>query len=128
MVEAADVLPRESGSDVLRTRLHVDFDVVPEAHGGDIHATLVRLWAHAPGFDVVATNLPVELTGENTAATADIEWQLTHCDEADELDFVQLSLHISAEDGAGAARVQQTEVPARILMELGRMTGDLCGV
>ncbi|NDL57756.1 hypothetical protein [Phytoactinopolyspora mesophila] len=125
-VEAADALPRESGDDVLHTEFRLSTEAFSADAADDVDAAVVRLWAHAPGFDVTATNLPVELTTHSTVAV-DIQWQLTSCSDADELDFIQLSLHVSADTSGDSARVQQNDVPVPVLMELGRMVGDVCG-
>jgi hypothetical protein len=122
-VQSVDVQSREVDSATIQTRLHVT--AVSAAPAPATQPAVVRVWPHVPGVEVTVSGLPVELAPEQPAEI-DVEWQLTDCDEIGQLDRAELALHVTADVADSAARAQNVPVPATILVELGRLTADIC--
>lgn len=121
LVHAVEVLSPGDQPDTLRTRLFLTL-----ADGGS-RATLVRIWSHVRGFDSYADGLPIELRGDDVSEV-NLTWQVESCEPVDQLETAQLSLHLATGDGPSGARLRSAPVPDQVLIELGRLFAQGCGL
>ncbi|NED95763.1 hypothetical protein G1H11_10605 [Phytoactinopolyspora alkaliphila] len=125
-VAEAEVLPRDAGDSVLHTRLHLyaSYPLPPRA---DRSAALLRIRIHTDGLTAATGGLPVTLDAEESVAI-DIGWEISDCREIEHFDGAALHFHVAPDAAATGTRVQNVPLPASILVALGRLSADVCGL
>jgi hypothetical protein len=128
-VADAEILPSPDDSNVLRTRLHL-FASYPLPPPDGQSAALLRIRGvrvHTDGLAVSASGLPVTL-GHEENTTIDIDWQISNCGEIERLHGAALHFHVAPDIAATGTRVQNVPLPAPILVALGRLSAEACGL
>lgn len=133
-VEVTTVVSSDASGDTLQTLLRLEL-VQPSPRSGltgsapTQEAAVVQMRTTDPGLEATTVNLPIELSQNDPGgAEAIVEWTITSCTKLEDLDRVLLNLHVTTEVGSPSASMQSVPVPDQVLIELGRLSAQTCGL
>ncbi|NED99143.1 hypothetical protein [Phytoactinopolyspora halotolerans] len=120
-VATIQMLSRRDGITSVRARLRL------ATTGGQGTAAISGMWSHVPGFRFAVTGLPATVD-ESDVTEIELEWEVANCAIVERLNEARLSFHVADQEDPTAARLQTMPVPAAILVALGRLSAQMCGL